>query len=76
MQIFYTNPDTKVTSLYNMIFSNATVAYYAAVYNETQGLSPDDKPSVILDYHASELVYIRPFKDELRQVGSQVRAMR
>lgn len=49
-QIFYTEPQSNVTSLYNMILSNTTMSYYAQVYTATPGLSPDGRPSVVLDY--------------------------
>ena len=72
VQIFYTDPTSNVTSLYNMILSNATMSYYAQVYTAEPGLSPDGKPSVVLDYGISEIVPVRVFRDELRQVGPEV----
>jgi hypothetical protein len=79
-KVFYNDGSgSPVTQLWNLFYSNATVDFDAVAYNATAGvtdgaphLTMDGKPSIMIDYGASNELIFRSVVDEARLVNPEL----
>ena len=69
-KIFTTDPTTGATTLVNKLLNNSQQMIDAKVYAIPSSISTKDgKPSILLDYGASNVVLAQSIRDEIRAIG-------
>eukprot|EP00884_Botryococcus_braunii_P015692 jgi/Botrbrau1/2806/Bobra.0125s0017.1 len=71
-KVFYQDPETQNTQLWNLFWSNSTVAVIGNISVMDPGMSKDGKPSAIIDYASTESILFRALRDEMRRVGPNI----
>eukprot|EP00884_Botryococcus_braunii_P021867 jgi/Botrbrau1/8364/Bobra.0046s0025.1 len=70
-KIMVTN-ETNYTTVWNLVYSNHTIALHTQAYTVDKSLTGDGEPSMMINYNVSEDVWARVFLDEVRRVGPDV----
>eukprot|EP00884_Botryococcus_braunii_P003419 jgi/Botrbrau1/13078/Bobra.0187s0040.1 len=68
-KVLHTSAETNGTTVWNLLYTNNSVAVVGLISKMDPGLSEDGRPSAVVDYSSNENVLLRAVRDELRRVG-------